>query len=193
MKIKIGFVGSPLSGKTTTAAHLFAELKSQGLPVEFLPEYARNYIRDTRKEAFIQGGRPAALGDEDQLRICRGQYDLEHDIMAFSGSQIVLVTDGCTLNAHFYTSRDILDPNKMLQQYDLLFFARNIERPSLLADGNRVHDAQFSAACDARINEFLNGAVCPNVIELKGDVQERLSDALRAVARLLDPRHGVRV
>ena len=44
----VNFIGAPCSGKTTSAAKLFAELKEMGLEVEFVSEYARLYIAKKR-------------------------------------------------------------------------------------------------------------------------------------------------
>jgi len=48
----VGFVGSPLSGKTTVAAKVFAKLKKAGMPVEFIPEQSRFYIAQARETSL---------------------------------------------------------------------------------------------------------------------------------------------
>jgi AAA domain-containing protein len=185
MKLKIGFVGSPFSGKTTTAAHVFAELKRLGHPVEFLPEHAREHIRNRRKEAHIQGTKEVPMGDDDQMRICRGQYDAEHDIMNFSGDSVILISDGSTVNASFYTERELFDAEKLLSQYDILFFSRNVERAGDGVDGNRVHDADFSKLVDAHMKQFFSIRVPANVVELSGGVDDRVAKALSAIAEMI--------
>jgi len=190
MKLKIGFLGAPFSGKSTAAAFVFAELKRLGYPVEFLPEYARTHIRQRREEAFIQNIAETPLLDVDQIVICRGQWEEEQNILRFSGESVILVTDGSTLNAHFYVKQEIFDPVKMLDQYDLLFFARNIERSSQSVDGNRVHDADFSKEVDAQIKQFLTLKAPLNVIELDGDVETRVSKALSTIAEALKHREN---
>jgi len=190
MKVKIGFVGSPFSGKTTTAAHVFAELKRLGHPVEFLPEYAREHIRNRRKEAHIQGTAETPMADADQMTILRGQWDSERDIMEFSGDDVVLISDGSTLNAFFYTQEEIFDGDKLLSQYDILFFSRNIERPVDSVDGNRVHGAEFSKLVDAHMKQFISIRAPMNVVELSGGVDDRVAKALSAIAEMIEMLKG---
>jgi hypothetical protein len=44
---KIAFIGAPGTGKSTLAQALVPKLKLLGLDVEFVPEYARSYLRRT--------------------------------------------------------------------------------------------------------------------------------------------------
>jgi ABC-type multidrug transport system ATPase subunit len=52
MTKRIGFLGGPGSGKSTTAAWLFAELKTQNKPVELCNEYVKawTYLNRAVKE-----------------------------------------------------------------------------------------------------------------------------------------------
>jgi hypothetical protein len=168
---------------------MFAELKKQGLPVEFYPEFARDHIRTLRLDAHVQGEqpKPVTLDDHDQMCILRGQWTAERNIMEHSGEDIVLVTDGSTLNAHFYHSNPekVIDPVKCVNQYDLLFFSRNINSREGV-DGNRVHDHEFSKTVDARIAEFLQeSGPYYHVHHLSGSVESRVSQALMYFRRHL--------
>jgi len=179
MKFKIGCIGSPFSGKTTTSALLFAELKKKGYPVEFLPEYARVHIREKRS---IDPDASVVLNDSDQLTIARGQFEWEKSIMDYSGKEVVLITDGSVSNAYFYTTTPILDLPKTINQYDLLFFSKNIERTGA-NDGNRIHNSDFSLQMESKIKEELE-KLCPlvkrNVVVLNGSVEERLETAFNS-------------
>lgn len=180
MRIKIGFVGSPFSGKTTTAAHVFAELKRLGYPVEFLPEEARNFIRT--KRASGNWGEKPALDDDDQIAICHGQYTQEDFIMKFSGSDVCLVTDGSSLNAFFYLNEPRMDPDLFVPDYTLLFFCRNIERTGDQVDGNRVHDADFSMQIDSKMKAFFDRENYYQVREISGDIETRVAQCLKQIA-----------
>jgi len=186
MKIKIASVGAPFSGKTTTIARIFAELKYLGLPVEFLPEYAREHIRNRRKKLHLQqNGQESPMEDTDQLVIYKGQKEAEDNIMNFSGESIILISDGSTLNAHFYTLNELIDAEKCIHQYDLLFFFRNIERPADCIDGNRIHDAHFSTLIDSNMKRFFLEKKYANIVELEGSVDIRVAKALAAIGELL--------
>lgn len=131
------------------------------------------------------------MSDSDQKSILRGQWTAEKEIMDFSGDSVILVTDGSTINAQFYAHTQILDRERCVQQYDILFFSRNIERPvDSNKDGNRVHDADFSVQVDAAMKNYFDRERHPQVIELSGGVDERVGKALSAIAEMIKMLEG---
>jgi ABC-type oligopeptide transport system ATPase subunit len=176
----IGFVGSPYSGKTTTAALLFGELKKAGIQVEYLPEYARDRIREMKdlNPNF-------KLNDAVQMHIRDIQQKLEERHLNHNGDGAITITDGSTANSHFYNGSDDLEYE--INRYDILFFSRNIEERSA-TDENRVHDVEFSRQMETKVLSSLN-MVCPllktNIVELNGDIDARLGKAMYAVSKLL--------
>ena len=70
----VTFIGSPISGKTTTAAQVFAELKKAGMPAEFVCEIARTFIANLR---YNRQGDTIKLDDDNQLDIMSQQYHSE--------------------------------------------------------------------------------------------------------------------
>jgi nicotinamide riboside kinase len=186
MKLKIGFMGSPYSGKTTTAAHVFAELKRLGFAAEFYPEYAREYIRNTRAE---KGS--VILTDQDQVLIAAMQALAEDRIMRHSGESVVLVTDGAALNAFFYQKvKQGIEPVTNAKSYDILFFSRNIEAPRSV-DGNRLHDVEFSKIVDTEMDAFVKVSGLANIVELSGGVDDRVAAALGAFSEHVKSRESV--
>jgi len=176
----IGFVGSPYSGKTTTAALLFGELKKAGIQVEYLPEYARDRIRE------LKNMRSKVILDEPaQVFIRDFQQVLEERHLLHNGDGAITVTDGSTVNSFFYNGSNNLESE--INRYDVLFFSRNIEERSA-TDENRVHDLEFSKQMENKILNSLN-MICPilktNLIELDGDIDTRLATAIRAASKLL--------
>src|SRR5690606_16964767 len=168
----IGFVGSPYSGKTTTAALLFAELKKCGIQAEYLPEYARDRIREMKDL-----GVPVVLDDAAQWAIRDIQEKLERRHLANNGEGAITITDGSTANSFFYGGSDSLE--REVVRYDLLFFSRNIQSRTG-KDDNRIHDLDFSREMEKKIVEELS-ALCPvvrsRVVELFGDIDFRLFKA----------------
>jgi hypothetical protein len=178
--ILIGFAGSPYSGKTTTAALLFGELKKRGVQVEYLPEYARERIRELKALNLIH-----LLDDEAQITIRDRQAESEDKHLEHNGDGAVTITDGSTVNSFFYGGSG--DAGVEAARYDLLFFSENIESRSAI-DANRVHDVEFSRDMEKRIESTLK-LLCPvirdRVRRLEGDIDDRLSTAMAAVTVLL--------
>ena len=172
----IAFVGSPCSGKTTVAAALFSELKNLGHPVEFFPEYAREYIMRMR---FSSGSRN--LSKNDQLQIYWKQKEIENMYKTMSPNSTT-ITAGSTLNSYFYGLSEDLNFKEELSRYDIIFFCRGLKKS--VDDENRVHDMDFSKKLDkemaAKINSLsVNEIFAPkNICTLWGDKKERLELAM---------------
>lgn len=206
----IGVLGSPITGKTTLAAGLFAKLKEMGVACEFVPEYARKYIATQRE---IWGEKALPLDDQDQREIADGQRK-EENLFLGSGTEVV-VTDGSVANAHFYlenvSDRDRAEMIGLsLERYDVVFFARPFEVPCVVGwdplsgksgearpDPNRVHSADFSFALDRTIEKTLYTLTMAGfrpagvqMVELHGNPSERLTAALRAVTLRLETKKG---
>jgi len=169
----IGFVGSPCSGKTTTAAALFSELKNIGQPVEFFPEYAREYIM---KKRFSGGGKD--MSKNDQLQIYWKQESIENMYKVMSPNSIT-ITDGSTLNSYFYGLDEQLTLEQELDRYDFVFFCRGLKFS--VDDDNRVHDLDFSRNLDISMAERINNLPLlfrKKVHPLWGTKEQRLQAAL---------------
>jgi len=169
----IGFVGSPCSGKTTTAAALFSELKNAGEPVEFFPEYAREYIMRMR---FSNGSRD--LSKNDQLQIYWKQKEIENMYQTMSPNSLT-ITDGSTLNSYFYGLEEKLELEEELERYDLIFFCRGLKHT--VSDDNRVHDLDFSKKLDISMAQkivSLPPYISKKVHTLWGTKEQRLQTAM---------------
>lgn len=185
----VGFIGAPCSGKTTTAAKLFAALKENGQPCEYIAEKARAYIAEKRFALKAQGrGHEFRLFDGDQLAIAKSQFRAE---MIMDDPGIITVTDSCVLNSFLYMSpgfrstKEVVDlMDAALGNYDLLFVCGPVPRPSG-TDPNRVHDADASALINDQIYSLLVPMVSshharPLTKGLSGDAKLRLSNAFSA-------------
>lgn len=154
----VGFIGSPCSGKTTTAAKLFAELKDMGLPAEYVAERARFHI--SRKKFIIRqkGYGDFSLTDEDQISIANSQF-LDEKIM--KADDIIVVTDSCVLNSLLYMTEETRNREDIkqfmqdaLKEYDIIFICAPVNRPKG-KDPNRVHDEGFSIKIHGEIETLL--------------------------------------
>jgi hypothetical protein len=172
----IGFVGSPCSGKTTAAFSLSSALKNNGKPVEFFPEYAREYIM---KKRYMMHN--ITLGRSDQFAIYTGQKEREMMYKLMSPNSIT-ITDGSTLNSYFYGLQGDLKLEDELDRYDVIFFCRGLKNSE--QDDNRVHDQDFSKMMDKKIAERINNYInfvaedYKKICVLWGNKEERLKTAL---------------
>lgn len=183
----IGFIGAPCSGKTTTAARLFAELKDNGTPSEFITEAARMYIAKKRL-ACILGNLKFELNDEDQWAICSNQFMSEYYLTESAPSSIV-VSDSSVLNSSLYMTdkfsvsvkvSDLMV--KALSRYDLLFVCAPVPMPRSL-DSNRVHDKSQILAIQNKIENMLATyqITPPKIMYLGGTTSVRTAMALSTV------------
>jgi len=193
------FVGAPISGKTTTAARLFADLKEQGLPVEILTEHARTYIAHKR---FFQRENFKYLTDSDQAAIFEEQAQHEA-ILSWDPSSIV-IADSSAISALLYMTDEFIAQSAKVvteygvsniidrarecaKHYDIVFRCAPI-RPGVnygANDHNRIHSFEQSVELDKRI-DFIFDTVRldrSKVYPLFGDPKFRVSEASAIVMR----------
>lgn len=170
----IGFVGAPCSGKTTTAALVFAALKQMGKIVEFIPECARSYICQKRREE----GNKFTLDDWDQTEISFAQSNME-SLFLESGTDIV-VTDSSLFNALLYMSPEFREDflvkfSFQNYKYDYLFHCPPVIPHSSIKDPNRLHDYNTSLEIEKSIPEIIKHPY----ITVTGDAQTRSEKIIR--------------
>ena len=103
MKLKqvINIFGGPGVGKSTTAAGLFYQMKSQGYNVEYVTEYAKQLTYDERYNVL----------DSDQLYIFAKQH---RKIYRLLGKCEYIITDSPLILSIMYFR---LNPEKMIYNY----------------------------------------------------------------------------
>lgn len=181
----IGFIGCPCSGKTTTAAKLFAALKADGISTEFIVEQARWYIAQKR----LRSKGPLVLTDDDQFRIMLKQYQIEQTFKAVCPPETLIISDTTALSAMLYMTAEQRESQEVQQLcyeavklYDVIYTASPVLSFDRL-DSNRVHDEQQSRAIAAKIEPLL-ASVLPTsvpVVPLVGSIEIRFSTVLRDV------------
>lgn len=187
----ISFLGSPVSGKTTTAALVFSKLKEAGLPVEFLPEQARLYIAEERYRRGLKPSDRLELTDDDQLEIMRRQISIERLYRKVCGSGVTVVTDSCPLNSFLYMSENAREENReelfqSLGYSDVLFYSPPVWAPKTL-DPNRIHSQEEALTIDSRIPMVLERyAPGKFPVELHGLPILRAAEVLTHIFRVSD-------
>ena len=153
--IRVGLVGAPSAGKSTTAAWVYAELKEAGIKTELVQEYAREYIN-------TNGPLTDTLA---QFMLYEGQMKRE---TILPDSIEVMVTDSPIILSYIYaahyadlnnrTHKELLISlyRKMLdaaKRYDLLYFLE-ANRPYVL-DGTRNQTKEEARLIGDKIRNFL--------------------------------------
>lgn len=180
----IGFIGCPCSGKTTTAALTFADLKSMGISSEFIPEQARMYIAEKRVAWKQPPGSPIKLEDDDQFNILLKQIGAEKIMLSSSGRGSIIITDTAALCTLLYMSPQAKETFRQrvldhLPNYDLLFYCAPVKMPSAL-DANRVHDQEQALLIDQQIPPLLREYGLDPVF-LHGDIKQRSHEVTKAI------------
>ncbi len=192
----VTFIGAPIAGKTTTAATLFANLKEQGLPVEFLTEYARMYIAQKRR---LEGGSFSGLDDLDQYAIFEEQA--KHEEIFSADPQSIVIADSSAVSSLLYMSPAFIEqernreppfghPNAInrarlcAERYDIVFRCSPV-RSGVLYDPNRIHSYEQSLELDKRINDVFDLVKMSGskVYPLFGDTKFRVTEAAAVVMR----------
>ena len=177
----LNFIGAPCSGKTTSAAKLFAELKEMGLEVEFISEYARLYIA---KKRIINDLKPINLDSSDQYQIFCGQLDLETTMSKSGGTSSIIISDSSVWNSCLYMEPEYREKFKESLEYkqsvsrfttekNLNVILSPEERP-FTPDSNLVHSKEESLKIHDNIRCVLDDLLPGNKFPmLFGSVEER--------------------
>ena len=188
----VGFIGCPSSGKTTSAALLFADLKMMSKAAEFVPEQARWYISEKRNLFGVPAGYTVALTDKDQEQIALKQIYAEQNLVHGCTAETYIITDASAICAGLYMSHPARKANydmlaSQAARYDVLFYAKPVKRPDVV-DANRVHDEEFSLEIDRQIPDFL-GKYGIEAVELSGIPDARRKTALKKVLAVFKEKY----
>jgi hypothetical protein len=195
----IEFLGCPRSGKTTTAARVFANLKEAGFNCEFIPEQARFYIASKRVAFGLKPTDQLTLDDIDQCNIMEKQFDAQNLMLQSCGKDALIVTDSSILNSMLYMSprfrehgdvdndkaraKRILEiTDEYFKQPKMTFYSKPVEWVGGL-DPNRVHTREQSEAIDNDIQNYLLPRWVPGCTTLMGDADIRWRLATSEVIR----------
>lgn len=147
----INLLGSPGSGKSTTAALLFGEMKKRGYSVDLVPEYAKELIWEGREATF-----------EDEVYIFAKQ---NHRIFRLNGKVDFIVTDAPLLQKLYYMPKEfdfsqfVLD---VVNQYDNLTFF--LERKEFEYETNGRHQ---TAEESSEVSKIMKEKLLENQIDFE--------------------------
>lgn len=173
----VSVVGSPSSGKTTTAAKVFAWLKDQGALAEFITEQARLYIAEKK---FSEATDKIILTDEDQIQIMERQLRVEELMKLSVSKETIIVSDSSSFNSLMYMSPIALESLEVKELtlkaqsiYDKIFYADPLDS-FVSGDSNRITDENFSQEFHARIPFLKNLTGLQFAATLSGGSEKRM-------------------
>jgi adenylate kinase family enzyme len=169
---RINFFGGPGSGKTTTAAWLFSELKTKGHSIHLVNEYVKN-------DAYLKK-KPSGM---DQLFIFSNQINNE-DIPLRSGIQSI-ITDSPILLSVFYSKELGFDYWKeeleIVKKYEKKYLSLNIllKRNDIKYETiGRYENEEESIARDVALKQFLNNRILDKTIDYYYEVNTKDRDKI---------------
>ena len=137
----VNFFAGPGTGKSTTMAHCFAELKWKGWDCEMAPEFAKDKVWEGSEHVL-----------KNQFYISGKQY---HRMMRLQGKVQIILTDSPLLLATYYGRREPDEFSELLKKYHKNFENLNIflERDKKYNPNGRLQTFEEAKAIDV---EFLN-------------------------------------
>lgn len=185
----VNFIGSPRSGKTTTASRVFSNLKEAGFNCEYIPEQARFYIASKRNDLKLKPSDTLKLTDNDQLVIMEKQFNTQNIMLKACGSDSIVITDSSPLNSLLYMSpnvqqfKQVQDLIKEIDKQNNVYFYCEPVKWIGGMDPNRVHTEKESLEIDKSIVNIIVPLLKQHPTCLNGDIDTRWKTATNEIFR----------
>ncbi len=146
--VVVNLFAGPSAGKTTCAWEIAAELKKDGLVVEYVSEVAKEYVWDNRSDLL-----------DGTLEHQKDLYEQQnHRVQRLIGKVDVIVTDSpILLNLLYLKEKNTDFENKVITQFKAQKnFNLFVQRGKYFEAEGRIHDLSQSIALDKGVLDLLN-------------------------------------
>lgn len=172
----INLFGGSGIGKSTTAAHLFAEMKYRGFHCELVREYVKMWAWQGKK-----------VGQFDQMYLLGKQSKYESILY---GNVEYIITDSplllCPIYEKFYSGKELVGPAALNFIDDA--GTKGVEHLNFVLTRNKQFDPrgryetpEVAAHIDTVIKDYLNSKNIPYTI-VESDDRDRVEEILKAIA-----------
>jgi len=139
----VNFFAGPGTGKSTTMAHCFAELKWKNIDCEMCTEYAKDKVWEGSEHVL-----------ENQFYVSGKQY---HKLKRLEGKVEVILTDSPILLGLIYGNREPQPFKDLLIEYHKTFNNLNVflKRVKPFHQNGRLQDEESAKAIDEELYNFV--------------------------------------
>lgn len=140
----VNFFAGPGTGKSTTMAHCFAELKWKGYDCEMSTEYAKDKVWENSEHIL-----------QNQFYVSGKQY---HKLRRLNGKVDIVLTDSPLLLGMYYGNKEPKDFQELLLKYFHSFNNLNIflEREKHYNPNGRLQTEEQAKQIDKELNSIVN-------------------------------------
>ena len=170
--IVVNFFAGPSSGKSTTAAGVFALLKLHGINCEYVPEFAKDLTWENRTKTL-----------DNQIYIFAKQ---QHRIWRLHGEVDVVITDAPLIQGLAYVDENPSLTQLVMQQaneFDTINFF--LTRVKVYQSKGRFHTMEEAIELDGEIIDLLVSNEIP-FMDIHGD-----KDAINTATKVVLDKLGV--
>jgi hypothetical protein len=175
----VNFFGGPGTGKSTTMAHTFAELKWKNIDCEMVTEYAKDKVWE---------GSLSVL--DNQIYVTGKQY---HRLKRLNGKVDIIITDSPILLGLIYGDKEPAAFKDLLIEYHNSFNNLNVflRRDKPFHQNGRIHNEEGSIAIDHRIFDIVmeNKGEMFNIPAKRESIDEIVSQILKVKELVNSPKY----
>jgi hypothetical protein len=172
----VNLFAGPGTGKSTTMAHVFAELKWRGIDCEMAPEYAKDKVWEESIKTL-----------DSQFYISGKQY---HRLRRLKGKVDIIVTDSPLLLGMYYGRNEPKEYIQLIAAKHIEFNNLNIflERKKKFNPNGRLQNENQAKDIDIFLREEILPRYCPNAIHIPAEKEsvDRIVEIVQAKLDVLN-------
>ena len=147
----INIIGAPSSGKTLTAALLFAKMKIKSKSVEYVPEFVKKLVWEEDFDSI-----------NNQYYICQQQYKL---LKSINGKVEYIITDGALLHTLLYNEYNVNNVSdikktekralELMNEFENIYIYIERNENYKYEESGRYHSEKEAQILDSMLKEII--------------------------------------